>query len=216
MDYSLKIALLLSHGALFFAIVLCLMIILAQRKIISLVKSVASTDSLTGLRNHRTYELLVERVLRRTTFDGGNTALLVLDLNFFKRVNDKHGHLAGDQVIREAAHRMLVCVRPGDFVFRKGGDEFIVLLPNTDCGGAMQVAERIMATFASPFVTLAKDTVPLSVSIGIACISGELVKSLGEHSAEETLFSRADAAMYAAKCNKGTDKPTIAMHSTDT
>ena len=124
----------------------------------------ASTDELTGLMNHATFQQTLSREVRTAREEGRPLALAVLDLDHFKRVNDNHGHQVGDDVLREAARRLGDGVRDEDVIARVGGEEFAWLMPGTDGFGAWQAAERTRATLrATPFPTVGT----LTVSVGV-------------------------------------------------
>jgi diguanylate cyclase (GGDEF)-like protein len=116
---------------------------------------------------------------------GHPLSIAVLDLDHFKRVNDRHGHKTGDQVLVAAAHALGTNLRAEDQLGRLGGEEFLVLLPDTDVEAAAHVAEKLRAA-----VACAPTTVPVTVSIGLATWDGE---------ATDDLLHRADEALYAAK-----------------
>jgi len=150
-------------------------------------------DALTGLPNRRLFLDRLEQSLRRARRRGGGSgaAVLFLDLDRFKVVNDSLGHQAGDELLQAAALRLDAAVRPGDTVARIGGDEFTVLLEDvTDAREATVVAERVLATLADPF-TIAGRELFVSGSIGIA-LGGPDVDP-------EELIRDADVAMYRAK-----------------
>jgi diguanylate cyclase len=146
----------------------------------------ASTDALTMLANRRT---LIER-LERDYQPVADTALLYLDLDGFKAINDEHGHAAGDAVLIEVAERLRRCVRAGDLVARLGGDEFAVLCHRLDPPAARQLAERMAAAIDEP-IRHAGSVLSVSVSIGIAsaldCATGD------------ALIANADHAMFTVK-----------------
>jgi diguanylate cyclase (GGDEF)-like protein len=151
------------------------------------VRHAAVHDGLTGLPNR---ELLVQRLEETlATADGPEpVALLFIDLDGFKAVNDRFGHLAGDHVLVEAAARMRAVVREGDFLARFAGDEFALL--TTRGSDAGQLAERLRATVAEPF-HLDAGTAVIGASIGVAVHDGS---ESGQH-----LLSRSDVAMYVSK-----------------
>lgn len=154
------------------------------------------TDPLTGLWNYRFMQTSLRREAERTRRYQRPSALLAIDLDRFKTVNDTYGHPVGDQVLVELARRITAQIREVDLAFRHGGEEFMVLLPETDAVGAEVVAERLgRAVAARPFkVHDGADTreLRISVSIGIAV--------LGEHADTATaVLAAADEALYAAK-----------------
>ena len=149
----------------------------------------AFTDTLTGLRNRRAFDaLLAQAVQGRTAF-----ALLHLDLDFFKQVNDTHGHAAGDLVLGVAARRMLSVVRAHDSVARVGGDEFVLLLPGIEAREAVDtVATRLIAALEQP-VSDGAQHYRISASIG-ATLSRD-----HPGGTQEEIMDAADRALYAAK-----------------
>jgi diguanylate cyclase (GGDEF)-like protein len=149
-------------------------------------------DALTGLANRALFADRVEQALRRGVRGQGQPAVVFIDLDGFKGVNDTLGHSAGDALLREVARRLRSVVRLDDTVSRLGGDEFAVLVEQAGSGpeGAVATAERVLATLAVPF-TLERQTVTISGSVGIA------VGSAGTCS--DSLIGDADIAMYAAK-----------------
>jgi len=152
----------------------------------------ARHDPLTDLPNRLLFHDRLDMALRRARRDGEFLALLYLDLNEFKEVNDTFGHEAGDQLLREIARRLTGCIRASDTAGRMGGDEFTVLMPNVsgqDC--VPVVVEKIRDLLAQPF-DLDGHTVAVSASIGSA-----LYPVHGEN--RDQLFRHADAAMYADK-----------------
>ena len=151
----------------------------------------AYSDPLTGLANRALFRSRVEETLDRAEAPGG-VAVLFLDLDGFKAVNDAHGHHVGDELLGIVGKRLLHCVRPGDLVARLGGDEFGVLVTAQDAEeGAIWVAERIRRSLAAPFVLEGRELL-LGVSTGIA------LDDRGVESADQ-LLRNADLAMYRAK-----------------
>ena len=153
----------------------------------------ASTDALTGLPNRRSFEARAAAALARARRDGQRVALLFLDLDRFKAVNDEHGHGAGDAVLKAFAQRLLGTLRESDTVARLAGDEFVVLLEGItgDAGHAIgRVAAKILAAARLPVET-GVGTVVTGASIGVAVGSG--------HASLERLLHEADTALYRAK-----------------
>ena len=157
----------------------------------------AGHDELTGLANRETLLEMIGDALAAGEADVPNTALLVLDLDGFKTVNDSLGHQLGDELLREVGGRLAEQVRPGDAVGRLGADQFVVLARHCDSAEAAALAFRLQRSFALPFV--ASDiSVPLSASIGVAVSRPEIRDP-------HQLLSDADAAMFAAK-SSGRDR----------
>lgn len=154
--------------------------------------TLASHDTLTGLPNRQLLADHVQLALAGARRNGGQLALMFIDLDEFKPINDTLGHDFGDRVLKEVARRIQGCTRESDTVARFGGDEFIVLLPVIDSpADALAAAEKIRAAINQPF-DLAGHQRQVSTSIGIALFP--------EHGADEdSLFRNADAAMYQAK-----------------
>jgi diguanylate cyclase len=153
----------------------------------------ARTDELTELANRRAFNEILERTLARRP-DDRRLALLVVDLDDFKAVNDSLGHHYGDELLRLAAPRIQQAVRAGDVVARIGGDEFAVLLADADGPLAVRIAERLRAGFRRPF-TLGSRSLVIAPSVGIA-----LVPDDGREPVE--LLQHADLAMYEAKATR--------------
>ena len=156
------------------------------------VTALAHHDSLTGLPNRILFYDRLNQAITRARRDKVSIAVLYLDLDGFKLVNDTFGHDAGDTLLREAAKRIVACVRDSDTVARMGGDEFTVILPNIRTPSSKdRVAKKIVETIARPFLINGKSC-SVSASIGIA-----LFPEHGETA--EQLVKIADAAMYLAK-----------------
>jgi diguanylate cyclase (GGDEF)-like protein len=157
-----------------------------------IVERQALVDGLTGLANRRQCEETLEDELARVERFGGSLAVVVADLDWFKDINDRHGHPAGDAVLHEFAVLLQETVRDVDLAGRWGGEEFVLVLPGTDLAGGAQLAERVRAALAARTV-LAVDgsQIPVTASFGVAAIPP--AKTASE------LFAAADAAMYQAK-----------------
>ncbi|HTV11002.1 MAG TPA: EAL domain-containing protein [Acidimicrobiales bacterium] len=161
----------------------------------------ATHDSLTGLPNRFALMEKVKQALAGLKRNPGRIALLFIDLDNFKLVNDAHGHTAGDEVLREAAARLRAATRPGDTVARLGGDEFVVLLDRLSPGyDALTVASRIMRSLGEGFSHFSHGTegVNMTASIGVMVSAGAMADP-------EALLRDADIAMYRAK-SKGRDR----------
>ena len=154
----------------------------------------AVTDQLTGLHNRRYMTGQLEALMRRSVAGGEPVAVLMIDIDHFKTVNDSFGHDVGDEVLREFAVRLASNVRAIDLPVRHGGEEFVVVMPDTDLEAARRVAERIRLHVAgSPFrVMNGEELLTVTISIGVAASSGA-----GDSS--QALVKRADEAVYVAK-----------------
>jgi diguanylate cyclase (GGDEF)-like protein len=155
----------------------------------------AVVDELTGLHNRRWMHEILDRQMKRSQMNHEPLSLLMLDIDHFKSINDNFGHLAGDQVIRAVAQKMMVNVRPTDLLVRFGGEEFIVVLPLTDLAGARIVAQRICASVRhAKIVDGSGNELPsTTISIGIAQMTA--------NESQDNLIERADQIMYKAKSN---------------
>lgn len=153
----------------------------------------ATTDTLTGLLNRRQFENLSHRELARAAREKETPSLLTLDIDHFKVVNDTHGHGAGDEVLKSLVRTCLPHLREVDICARLGGEEFVLLMPDTGLAGATHVAERLRKVLAaSPISVSGGQEVRLTVSIGVAAWSGEPEELAG-------LMKRSDEALYRAK-----------------
>ena len=150
----------------------------------------ADTDELTGVANRRALQRMLCAALARARAHGQAVAVLVLDLDGFKALNDRLGHAAGDEALREMAARLRHAVRERDLVARAGGDEFVVVLPDLPPGdgGADEAAARVQAAFAEP-LEMAGGRVRLVASVGMACFPDDADEVDG-------LLAAADRAMY--------------------
>jgi diguanylate cyclase (GGDEF)-like protein len=157
-----------------------------------IVERQALVDGLTGLANRRQCEEALATELARVERFGGPLAVVVADLDWFKDVNDRYGHPAGDVVLREFANLLQETLRDVDLAGRWGGEEFLLILPGTDLAGGAQVAERIRVALAGRIVLSVDGTpIPVTASFGVAATPPATTAS--------ELFAAADAAMYEAK-----------------
>lgn len=156
-------------------------------------EKISTIDHLTGLYNHRYFQDQFKTEFSRTKRHGYALALLIIDLDHFKSVNDKLGHATGDQVLKEVAHRIGKLLRAVDILTRYGGDEIAVILPDTNKEFAMIVAERIRMEICSEPVLSGEESIKTSVSIGVAAVPSPMIES------PEDLFRIADQALYRAK-----------------
>ena len=161
------------------------------------VQSLAVRDELTGVPNRRHFAELAERDLAAARRHRRAAAVLIADIDHFKQVNDTHGHLVGDDVIREVAHRITTGLRAGDAFCRYGGEEFAVLLAEADRRTAHEVAESLRTAVSAMPITTRHGEVAVTISIGVAV--------LGPDEDLPTLLARADTALYQAK-REGRDR----------
>ncbi len=167
-------------------------------------------DALTGVANRRRFMDVGKAELQRAVRYRHPLALLMLDIDHFKPINDTHGHLAGDEVLKAVAAACGEVVRTGDLLARLGGEEFAVILPETDLAHALRAAERLRETVAKLRCELQDGVVSPTISIGVAMLAGP-----GE--TLSSLLRRADHAMYAAKAQGRNrvvaDDPVVAERS---
>ncbi len=170
--------------------------------------SLALTDPLTNLHNRRYFSTHLESVLRRSVDSGKATSLLMIDVDHFKRVNDTHGHAAGDIVLKEIAGIIARDVRGFDLTSRYGGEEFAVVMPDTSVDIATVVADRLRDRVAATEITVhgITEKIRTSISIGIA-------QSVNTGESPESLLKRADEALYEAK-RQGRNRVVVAGEST--
>jgi diguanylate cyclase (GGDEF)-like protein len=164
-----------------------------RRRLEDRLRHLADHDDLTGLINRRRFQEELERHLAQGRRYGMSGALLVLDLDGFKAVNDNHGHNAGDRVLRDVADALRARLRESDIVARLGGDEFAVLLPRESGEAAQQVCQALER--AIPAEVSAPGGRRIKASVGFAPFE-EGVRSIDE------VFSAADASMYATKAGR--------------
>jgi two-component system cell cycle response regulator len=157
--------------------------------------SLALVDPLTGAFNRRYLDAHMPKLLARCTAAHKPLSLLIVDLDYFKKINDTHGHAAGDAVLKEIVNRITLGLRPSDLVARMGGEEFAVIMPETDLPAALNIAERLRKRIGEVPIESAEGvpSITVTASIGAAIMSPEASESPDE------LFRRADAALYEAK-----------------
>lgn len=162
----------------------------------------AGTDPLTNVPNRRSFEAAARREIERARRYAKPFAVIALDIDFFKSVNDTHGHDVGDVVLKELTKICLTQLRLTDVMARLGGEEFAVLLPETDIIAATKLAERLRVAVASKPIATARAALPITISLGVAQYAPS------EHSIESAL-KRADQALYDAK-KAGRNKVIVA------
>lgn len=152
----------------------------------------ATRDELTGLINRREFFTLATHEEERAKREGHVVSVMMVDADYFKKINDTYGHAAGDEVLRNLADNCRKIFRKTDVVGRYGGEEFSVMLPGAQEDMAKVIAERLRSSIAESVVHTEKGDVNYTISIGIACATGKAVQI-------EALLDRADRALYTAK-----------------
>ncbi|NHZ62899.1 GGDEF domain-containing protein [Massilia genomosp. 1] len=168
----------------------------AGRRIVDLeheLRRQATRDALTGIFNRGAILDLLQKDMARQARASNCLSLIFADLDHFKRINDSYGHLAGDEVLREATRRMASTLRNYDAFGRYGGEELLAVLPDCDPEHALFVAERMRSVMADTSVPTAYGVIAVTVSIGIASVNAANAMDMTE------LLHRADSALYAAK-----------------
>ena len=148
------------------------------------------TDGLTGLYNRRHFDSTIEREFSRSKRYGGDLSLAIIDIDFFKKINDTYGHLCGDYVLKEVAYLILDNFRKTDLVFRYGGEEFVVILTETNLESAKIPMERLRQKIENYPFTYSGNKVKVTVSAGVSC---NCIESTDE------FLDNADKALYKAK-----------------
>lgn len=160
----------------------------------------AMHDSLTGLPNRESYQQRLKQEVERINRYGGKLSLMVCDVDLFKRINDSYGHLAGDKVLKIIARSLQRNLRDTDFIARFGGEEFVILMPETSATEAKIVAEKLRNKIESSPFNFKKEPVQITVSLGLS--------EFAQNETADEVFSRADKALYRAK-EQGRNKVLI-------
>lgn len=160
-------------------------------------EQMATTDALTGLHNRQSFELLIQQVINDNRRTNQPFAVILADVDLFKQVNDEHGHLTGDRVIKEIAATLQAGLRESDITCRWGGEEFLVIIKGCTLEHAAIVAENLRAAVASTFHQRTDGLNGITISLGVA--------DFREDDVLDNLLARADLALYAAK-NSGRNK----------
>jgi diguanylate cyclase (GGDEF)-like protein len=178
---------------------------LQLKRVKNRMERLAQTDSLTGLHNRRYFMRRLSEEVERVKRQGYTLSVLLIDLDYFKHVNDTHGHNVGDRVLRVIANVCDEVKRVTDVCSRIGGEEFAILLPDTEGPGALKLAQRLRDTISNQFIAAAAEDAPpirVTASIGVATVS--------RHSPYlEHVLSQADQALYQAK-NEGRNTVCVA------
>ena len=171
------------------------------RRALMEIKSLSETDVLTGVYNMRAFSVLSENISRQAGRYSRPFALLMIDSDSLKTINDKYGHEAGNRLLKLTTRCIQSQLRESDLVARFGGDEFVVLLPETPCTGATAVANKILTAIQESPLNVRGKNVPVTASIGVACHP--------EHGGSvEVIKEKADKAMYASK-SAGKNRVTV-------
>ena len=182
---------------------LCFLLVTSLERAWATVNEQAMLDALTGLSNRRRFVPAAQRELDLAQRHGQPLALVLLDVDHFKSINDAFGHLSGDAVLVEVARRCQSALRNTDLLARWGGEEFIMLLPNTPLPHARQLAERVReAIVSTPWFRINGEEVQVTASLGAAG------SPLGQTWSLDELIKRADIAMYQAKSD-GRDRVAV-------
>jgi two-component system cell cycle response regulator len=166
---------------------------LELEKALAYARSLARTDELTGLLNRREINTLIDYEIVRAERNKREFSVIIADIDFFKIVNDVHGHVVGDRVLQEISHLLSLNVRAQDFVARWGGEEILILLPETSPTDAAELADRLRLTIGSYPFSIEDKILHLTMSFGVCGhVTGMTLK---------TLLERADQALYKGKQN---------------
>jgi diguanylate cyclase (GGDEF)-like protein len=149
-------------------------------------------DALTGVYNRRKLTELLDMEVKRSVRYGQRFSLVMLDIDHFKKINDTHGHLVGDEAIKHVARRAVATLRATDVVARYGGEEFVVFLPGEDLTGATLAAERLREAVRAPFAALSEIELTLTISLGVTTFRPDAADP-------KTLLGEADRALYDSK-----------------
>ena len=164
-----------------------------RKRIQDELQKIAITDSLTGLFNRRHFFDLGEKEFAKSTRYNRSLSVILLDIDFFKGINDTYGHFVGDQVLTQVGFLFHENGREADLTARYGGEEFIILLPETDCASAMLVAERLRKLIEESLIQIGNNLIRFTASFGVAAIDGANAETFDQ------LVSQADQALYEAK-----------------
>lgn len=162
-----------------------------QREQTNAVMLESRTDALTGLNNRRAFDLEIVRAFAQRRRDGKPLSLLIIDVDHFKRVNDKYGHMVGDRLLKGFSRCLMNTFRESDFVARYGGEEFVAILSNTPLQEAIRTAERVRTAIADSRFRVGELEMQITASLGI--------REVDQNETEAQLMEKADTAMYAAK-----------------
>lgn len=178
-------------------------VVLENARLYQQMQKLATTDELTGLANYRLFQETLEREFQRSRRTGEPLAVLIMDLDDFKAINDTFGHKTGDQVLQNVAAAFMGSARQYDLVARYGGEEFAVILPGTDARGAVEMGERLRLLVRTVAARMKLDR--LSTSVGVAVYPNPHIADI------QGMVREADAALYRAK-REGKNRVQLAPH----
>ena len=153
----------------------------------------AQKDPLTGICNRAALDEMMQRELSHARRQDSSCAMLILDIDHFKSINDRYGHIIGDCALKSIANMMKTCKRDGDLLFRYGGEEFVILMRDTDQDGALLLAERIRGYIENNSCNCSGADLNMTASVGVSILQ--------DNDSPVSLFARADQALYSAKRN---------------
>jgi diguanylate cyclase (GGDEF)-like protein len=187
-------------------IIVVLLIHAALARYQSRIEDMASTDKLTGLLNRHAFTILIDRLFADYRREQRPMSVLLADIDHFKAINDRHGHLAGDVVLQEISHRLRDGLRGSDLAVRWGGEEFLILLRGCELPEAERIAENLRRSIEATAITVGERRICATISIGVAQYDG--IES------DAQLIDRADAGLYQAK-NGGRNRVALATGKAD-
>jgi two-component system cell cycle response regulator len=181
---------------------------LLQDKIVSKrqeLEALSVTDEMTGLLNHRAMQQRLRDEFARAQRYNDPLSVIMIDVDYFKRINDTHGHITGDRALEKLSKILKKSVRDIDILARYGGDEFLVILPQTHFAGALAVGERMLRNTHAETLTTETETISLTISVGVAFYPNKNIRTV------EELVQFADQALYQAK-HEGRDRICLHQH----
>jgi len=184
----------------------------------SRIEEMAATDKLTGLFNRQAFDILTNKLLADCRRTPRPVSLLLLDMDYFKRINDQHGHGVGDRALSDVAQAVQQTLRKSDIAVRWGGEEFLLLLDNCACAEACRIAEKIRGRVAQLRVDANGQPVSLAVSVGVSQLHGDETIDQAIQRADTALYQAknagrdqvcADASDYISKCSPALSPPSV-------
>jgi diguanylate cyclase (GGDEF)-like protein/PAS domain S-box-containing protein len=170
-----------------------LLIDISEKKQLEIkLKKESTTDPLTGVFNRRYFMQRLGDEIRKVSIDRRSLSVLAIDFDHFKKINDRYGHDAGDQVLKEVTAKLEHHIRKTDILARMGGEEFSIILPNTDYGEAKTIAEKLRSVVAQDAISHEHDLIPITITIGVSATDNGYTDESG-------LLRRADRALYFGK-----------------